>query len=335
MKYTHRNQRNSIVAVLSAVILHAFILTASGQHAQSIYAVPLRLTGWNADFVSENTASHYSSPWDYSVLWTRPGFKHCLFETGLEGHMDGLLSSRQFLSDVDGGVLFQMELYDTNNVLCLRGDGSPQQRQGVLILLEPGKYSRLFVLATSQSATVSTYLDLVLTFADGTVNSPIEILARNWWVGTNQWSGDFPRRPAITRLGANDVSGSAFSYVNGASYGFELHQTDIDLATLGLDDNVLTGMSYSRSSGDPETAIVLAVSGEPNFKGHPVDLEKDLIAYYPFNNNLKDESGHSLDGAPLGQCNFTADRFGTPTKSNERFPKTRPVLRSRTIHASD
>jgi hypothetical protein len=194
--------------------------------------------------------------------------------------------------------------------LNLRGDGTQQQRQGVLKLSTPGKYSHLFVLATSVGGSI--YENLLLKFDDGTVSSAINILARDWFAGTNEYTGDFPRRPAITRLGANDVAGSDFSYVSGASYGYELHQTDIDLASLGLDAKVLTEMTFSLPSSTPLTAVILAVSGEPNLKGQPVDLGKDLIAYYPFNNNLKDESGHSLDGSPVGLCDFATDRFGTP-----------------------
>jgi hypothetical protein len=44
------------------------------------------------------------------------------------------------------------------------------------------------------------------------------------------------------------------------------------------------------------------------------DLQKGLVAYYPFNGNAYDESGNSNDPS-LAKVSFTADRFGNPNSA--------------------
>lgn len=46
----------------------------------------------------------------------------------------------------------------------------------------------------------------------------------------------------------------------------------------------------------------------------PVDLSKGLVAYYPFNGNSNDESGHQNDGNNQGAI-FVQDRFGNPNQA--------------------
>jgi len=44
-------------------------------------------------------------------------------------------------------------------------------------------------------------------------------------------------------------------------------------------------------------------------------VQDGLVAYYPFNGNVKDESGHSLDGSIVGNASFGTDRGGDKGRS--------------------
>ncbi len=56
--------------------------------------------------------------------------------------------------------------------------------------------------------------------------------------------------------------------------------------------------------------ILTALS--PLFGISQVDLNKGLIAYYPFNGNANDASGNGNNGIPMNGAQLTTDRFGNP-----------------------
>jgi hypothetical protein len=69
-----------------------------------------------------------------------------------------------------------------------------------------------------------------------------------------------------------------------------------------------------------KSALVLALIGLPlsvGLGGHQTataDISDDLVAYYPFNGNANDETGHGYDGTVDG-ATLTDDRFGHPTSA--------------------
>ena len=72
------------------------------------------------------------------------------------------------------------------------------------------------------------------------------------------------------------------------------------LCVISLVLGYLSGLKEeeSLSNGDAET----------NSKKEPDFLKEGLVAYYPFNGNARDESGHSYGGAISGP-NLTYDRY--------------------------
>ena len=44
----------------------------------------------------------------------------------------------------------------------------------------------------------------------------------------------------------------------------------------------------------------------------PPDINRGLVAYYPFNGNANDESGNGNHGVLNGGVRLSADRFGNP-----------------------
>jgi serine/threonine protein kinase len=72
-----------------------------------------------------------------------------------------------------------------------------------------------------------------------------------------------------------------------------------------------SGDSNGENGGKPEPAI-----GSPSGSAAKLDFTKGLVAYYPFNGNAKDESGHGNDGELIG-ANLTADRHGEQKRAME------------------
>ena len=47
----------------------------------------------------------------------------------------------------------------------------------------------------------------------------------------------------------------------------------------------------------------------------PTITDSNLLCYYPFQQNLKDQSGHKNNGILHGTISYVADRFGNPGKA--------------------
>src|SRR2546422_10315107 len=78
--------------------------------------VPIALTGFNEDVVSENAATPFAMRFD--------GGTAAWIEAGLGGHTDGLPNSRVFVNDgssgtTNTGTTFMFEPYTANNALRL------------------------------------------------------------------------------------------------------------------------------------------------------------------------------------------------------------------------
>jgi hypothetical protein len=111
--------------------------------AKDVVFKPIALTGWNTDVVFENAASPAATSFDNLNQRQADAPLYAWFESGLQGHTDGLPASRQLVSAVDSEVLFELQPYNTNNVLLLTG----VKPSGKLVLVEPTAYNALFILA--------------------------------------------------------------------------------------------------------------------------------------------------------------------------------------------
>jgi hypothetical protein len=206
-------------------------------------AQPLALTGWNWDMILENTSKPYSQHWI------------SMFEAGFRGWPDGLPTSRRFTSAVDGKVIFEFQPYTSSNDLRL-AVSSAAARTKTLTLTTPLKYSKLYVLAACEAGSADG--QMVVNFTDGTSSTAIKFLARDWWAGTSEYSASYPtRRPAIAGLGRT----ASMSYQNG-QYGFEFHQTDVDLTAIGLDTKAIRSLTFTMPVVGADVMHIWAVSGE-------------------------------------------------------------------------
>lgn len=202
-------------------------------------AEPLELTGWNRDVVLENRTGTKASPLDsFGAVW---------FESGLGGHADGFPTNRQIVSQLDAGVIFELQPYASSNVLWLNG----AKRTNSLTLAAPAAYRKLHVLAHSAGGGGNG--SLKVHFADGTASAAVPFFAPDWWDG----SPNIPtRRPAIQGLGRS-LTAFAFNY-EPVPPGFSLHQTDIDL---GADAGKVIARLEFVKGNTPEVTAIFAVSG--------------------------------------------------------------------------
>src|SRR3989442_13451146 len=202
-------------------------------------STPLALNGWDVDAVLENAASRSSQGLDPAgASW---------FEAGLDGHGDGLPSSRRFTSVSHTNVIFVFQPYTTNNILALSSFG---QNTGTLTLEKPTAYKSLSILATSGNGGGNGAL--VLTFSDGTIVSNLTFSARDWY--------DKAANLAIAGLGRDQSAGPQLDYQNATS-GFGMFETDIDLTAAGLANKLLQSMTFTKP-GQSWVTAVFAVSGE-------------------------------------------------------------------------
>ena len=89
------------------------------------------------------------------------------------------------------------------------------------------------------------------------------------------------------------------SRVTDSTGGVSVNEDYISLSAVGQSYHTSTtiGEDFINHSGFINTLIP------------KVDLERGLVAYYPFNGNANDESGNGNDGTPYGGVQLTDDRF--------------------------
>ncbi len=213
---------------------------------------PLVLTGWNADVVYENASPTAATSFDL-LNQGQPDFPlNAWFESGLDGHSDGLPSSRKIISAADTNVVFELQPYNTNNVLLL----STAKPTGKLILREPAAYQALFILAAAGGGDAAVTLQL--HFSDGKNSDAIACPVPDWFTAADS---KLTKTPAIVGLGRSNGK-QGFEYEEHGDDAFGLYQTKVDLTKLGLDGKTIQSISFRKGSGG-NSAGIFAVSGEP------------------------------------------------------------------------
>src|SRR6266849_7612648 len=209
-------------------------------------AVPLALTGFNADVVTENSATPSAVRFD--------GGTAAWFEAGLGGHADGLPNSRVFVKDgssgtTNTGTTFMFQPYTGNNVLRLL----PGATSGSLTLVTPGSFTQLAILASSGSGGGTG--NALLHFSNGTTTN-ITYSAVDWNQNSNP-----PGPAAIGNLGRNENVGTAgTSFTYGKPVPFAMYETDINLLSLGLSGLTLTSVDFTGLAGSAAVTGVFALS---------------------------------------------------------------------------
>ncbi len=220
-----------------AVTLGGGTLRLSGQAAMfNTTEHPVTVTGWDKDFVwanSELTADGGSDPILNNWVYYEAGPTHN------EG-LNGLPTSRTFVSAADSSVTFQIEPYDGANSVWLSGTAT------TLTLDTPGHYSSLHLLdASGNGVPTVTY---TLTFADSSTTT-----------GTFQPLDWTHYDSVLTSLAQRSTSGGA--YYNNAG----LSQTDIVLSSADQ-AKVLNSISFTAAGGGG--SWIMAVSGTSGTLGY-------------------------------------------------------------------
>jgi len=219
---------------------------------------PIALTGWNLDVIQENSGSPSSYGFetlDLQQLKDTVGSRW--FEAGLEGHNDGLPSSRRITNAANPNVIFELQPYGSNNVLKLFT--TTTNHTATLTLTKPSRYDSLHILAASATSGGGIG-SLVLNFTDGPSSSPIPFMAQNWFEPS--------AKMAVTNLSALQLNIGPKEYIK-RDFGASLHQTDIDLSLLGLNGKTLQSITFTKPGfrGPPYTTAIFAVSGTPSPAG--------------------------------------------------------------------
>jgi hypothetical protein len=212
---------------------------------------PMALTGWNTDVVFENATSPAATSFDNLNQRQADAPLYAFFESGLQGHTDGLPASRQFVSAADSEVIFELQPYTTNNVLLL----TAAKPSGKLTLVEPAAYKVLFILAAGGDGESTVALQL--HFSDGTNSEPIACPAPDWFSAS---PSKLSHSPAITGLGRSNGK-QGFEYEDHGDDAFGLYQTKIDLTPLRLHAKTIQSISFNKRGGGA-TAGIFAISGE-------------------------------------------------------------------------
>ncbi len=226
---------------------------------------PIPLTGWNRDVVFENARLPAAASFDSPGERMQSGAPvRAWFEAGLEGHVDGLPSSRRFTSAATTNVLFELQPYTTNNVLFL----TMSKTTGTLVLTSPKAYRSLFILAAAAGGNGRGTLQL--GFREGAItrsSKRIGFQVPDWWVS---YPASYPaagvtKTPAITGLGR---SIGAFKYEdrgkNTSDAGFALYQAEVDLAKLDLHEKPIQSLAITMDVPGSVTMGIFAVSGAPS-----------------------------------------------------------------------
>jgi hypothetical protein len=209
--------------------------------------IPIGVTGFTADVVT------VASPNPVPVT-AFDGGTAAWFESGLQGHTDGLPVGGSFVNNgsnntTNTGTTFQLQSYTGNNVLLLGGTNSL-----TLNLLTPQSYGSLAILASSGSGGgVGT---AVLNFSDGS-HATISYNAQDW----NQ-NGTPAGPAAIGNLGRNTnvgATGTAFTY--GKNVPFAMYETDFDLGNMGDATKLLESITFNGVAGSAAHTGIFALSG--------------------------------------------------------------------------
>ncbi len=225
--------------------------------AKDVIFRPIALTGWNTDVVFENAASPAATSFDNLHQRQADAPLYAWFESGLQGHTDGLPVSRQVVSAADSEVLFELQPYTTNNVLLLTG----AKPAGKLVLVEPSSYKVLFFLAAGGDGESTVRLQL--HFSDGTNSEPIACQAPDWFSASPT---KLSRSPAITGLGRS----------NGKQ-GFEYEEHGDDAFGLTKPKLISQRWVYTESPSRASASRSAAVAPPQEFLPSAANVPSPLI----------------------------------------------------------
>jgi sugar lactone lactonase YvrE len=248
----------------SARISNAFGVVTSSNAVVALGAAgtPIAVSGFDGDFVVENTAEGNGGIYD-TAFYAQPfGGTYAFYETNLAaishtggaGRTLGLPTNGTITSLLDGSTVFQLAPFTDDNALDLTNGGS----SGTLFLSSLAAYDSLSVLATSANGGGTG--SFVVEFANGQESAPLAYIANDWY--------DDPGAAALTHFG-RIYSGSFNAFYTDDNSGAEpnLYQTTVNLAALGLAAEPISAVQFFLPTGPGLTATtitaIFALSGTP------------------------------------------------------------------------
>jgi sugar lactone lactonase YvrE len=232
---------------------------------------PIAVTGFNSDFVVENTAVGVGGIYDTSLYVRSFSGTFAFFETNLiatyrsggAGQNLGLPETGTVTSLLDGGTVFQLAPYTGDNALDLTNGASA----GTLSLSPPAAYDSMSILATSANGGGTG--SFVIEFADGSVSAPLAYAANDWY--------NDPGAAALTHFGRIYTGSYNAFYTDDASGNDpNLYQTTVNLAALGLGGRPIAAVEFFLPSGPGTTSntttAIFALSGAAASAPPPLTL---------------------------------------------------------------
>jgi hypothetical protein len=224
---------------------------------------PIMLIGFNRDVVVERTAD-WRNNFNYADAF-EPATQFAFYEAGLNAvpytytggnpTLEGLPQDGSFTSMLDGSTTFQLQPYNTNNVLYLNRTAPT----GTLSLVTPAAYQSISVLATSAGGGGAGYL--IIQFSNHAWGRPIPFNAPDWF--------DNPGA-ALTHFGR--IYPRFFDFLNGRNLPFRtdnpvgnnpnLYQTTINLAEQGYTSPIVS-VTFIMPDETPTNTVtgIFALSG--------------------------------------------------------------------------
>lgn len=276
---------------------------AVGTAPGTLSAVPIALTGFNADIVTDaNVSRRFAQPADRGrAAWVEAG----AVDDGGKLHTDGLPPGEFTSASVNtvNGVhtLFALQPFQGSNALQLH---YPDRNTAALTLASPAQYRSLAILASGTNTNSTAEGSVILNFADGTHSDPLIYAAYNW--------GTTGPATAIGNIGrSNDVGYTGRAYVYDRSVPFGLYETDLDLRALGLDTKTLASLTFSGQTqsdstydsttftnifavsgviagGAPQKGLIFTTQPQGGGLGHPLSVQPALT--------IKDDTGATVTG---------------------------------------
>ncbi len=252
---------------------------------------PIAVTGFNRDVVIENTA--VGPPYTGTALELNPNENLVFYQSGLAGTSFGLPVSGLFTSVLPGddGTQFQFQSYTANNALVLSSDTGISS--GTLTLTTPSAFARIAVIANSASGGGSP--NLTLHFSDGS-SLTTTYDAPDWFNNSGF---------ALQGMERMDISNGS---VSGNPGNPRFYQTTLDFAALGVNNKLLTSITFSQAGGAGSTGIY-AVSGETALPSPAI------ITSNPTNATVSE----------LSAVSFTAGVAGNPFPSLQWYKNNNPI----------
>ena len=206
-RFLHRSGLDRVLGSLLIIGLSCSVYAADSTF-DHVRLKPLTMTGWNADVVMENDNSPFARNFDRRDQNDFGLGAASWFESGLQGYSDGFPVSRQFASALNTNILFELQPYETNNVLRL--DLRAGKTSGTLRLNDPGSFAALSIAAASGSGGGTGVF--FLNFTDGTSRGPLSFNAPDWLANEPGLAIKDAARPAgpTSLTESRSVSGWAF-----------------------------------------------------------------------------------------------------------------------------